>query len=314
MAATLSAPPTFRRAMNDNISGFLCDMVPGHLGQTDRFLDIVTWNLRYFNSRDPERVEVFTRVLQEINADVFVFQEVEGGALDEVAHNLVRSGAGLYAAEYGTTGGRNRVALLFDTEWVRNTTELRELYAGPSIILPGSRREVFPRLPLAGEFIVRSDAGSFNLDLVGLHLKSSRASSHGGGGEERRKIAARHLATWLEDETSGEDVIITGDWNSTPDGPEWQPFDDLRNHSTFYVGSWNPKGEISHVIQRRSPQVDAIVLAPDHTGGATVSEVEGHRCTVLGWTDAILGKSVVPKLQEKISNDLPVLARFVFPR
>lgn len=314
MSATMIEPAASRRALNDNISGFLCDLAPGHLDGTDRFLDVVTWNIRYFNHRDPERVEVFTRILQEINADVFVFQEVEDGALDEVASNLVRSGAGLYQAEYGSTGGRNRLAFLIDTEWVRNTTEMGELFGGEEILMPETGRVVFPRLPLAGEFIVRAESGSFNLDLVGIHLKSCRASAQGGGCGERRLIAATRLAAWLAKETSGEDVVITGDWNGRPEEPEWAPLRSLQKAGGVHVRSWNNKGEVSHVLQRRSRRVDTVVVA--ECGGEKPREFdeECHRATLLGWREEMLAGTLVRKLREKVSSDMPVLCRFVFPR
>ncbi len=314
MSATFTASPTFRRALNDNLSNYLCDMVPGHLDTTDRFLDVLNWNLRYFNHRDPERVEVFTRVLQEINADLMVFQEVEAGALDEVAHNLVRSGAGLYAAEYGSTGGRNRVAFLIDTEWVRNTTDIGELFAGEWIVTPDTGRVVFPRLPLAGEFIVRSKAGSFNLDIVGLHMRSCRASAQGGGGPERRAIAARRLAQWLHHESSGEDAIVTGDWNSLPGEPEWAPLQAMADEGKVHLRAWNPKGELSHLLHRRSKRIDTVVVSPCGNKQPTVIEEAGHRSTIMGWENEILSPTLLNKIQEKVSNEMPVLCRFVFAK
>lgn len=314
MSATLAAPITFRRALNDNISGFLCDLVPRRLDGTDRFLDIVTWNIRYFNHRDPERLELFTRILQEVNADVFVFQEVEQGALDEVASNLARSGAGLYEPEYGSTGGRNRMAFLIDTEWVRNTTEISELFAGEGISMPATGRVVFPRLPLAGEFVVRSEGGSFNFDLVGVHLKSSRASAQGGDGTERRTIAARRLADWLTHQTNGEDVVVTGDWNAQSTEPEWEPIRALQRAGGVHLGVWNSKDELSHVLQRRSRRVDAVVVSSSGGDRPVVHDEDGHRATLLGWREEMVAGTLVRKMQEKVSSDMPVLCRLIFPK
>lgn len=303
-----------RRAPNDNISAFLLDLVPGHLDGTDRYLDVITWNIRYFNFRDPERVEVMTRILQEINADVFVFQEVENSSLNESAQNLIRSGAGLYAAEYGTTGGRNRMAFLIDTEWVRNTTELAELFTGEPTLIPETSKCFFPRLPLAGDFIVRSSGGSFNLDIVGIHLKSSRTSAHADAGVEQRRLAATRLSRWLRNETSGQDIVVTGDWNATQDAAEWDSLRDVEHSGALHLGAWSDHDELSHVIQRRTSHIDSIVVSPGGPEAPVTTEVEGLKTTVLGWRDEMLSKTLIRQLHDKVSSDLPVLCRLVFAK
>ncbi len=309
IAATLSS--SSRRAPNDNLSAILDDLVPGHLDGTDRFLDVATWNIRYFNSRDPERVETITRIMQEINADVYVLQEIEDGSLSEVTHTLVRSGAGLYAAEYGKTGGRNRVGFLIDTEWVRNTTEISELFAGEQSFIPETHKNVFPRLPLYGEFIVRSDGEAFNVNVVGVHLKSCRTSSRDDGTEQRRVAAAR-LSRWLRRETNGEDVVVAGDWNAGLTRPEWSSLTDLEQGWDIYVRGWNPGGELSHVIARKSPQMDVIVLTPSGPETPAVDEIEGCRTTVLGWRDDMFSRSVIAEMKLKVSDYLPVVSRMIF--
>ena len=92
---------------------------------TDRYLDLVTWNIRWFNSRDPRRVENMVTVLSALNADIIVLQEIELGSLDELAVQLADAGVGLYKAAYGTSGGDQRIAMLYDTEWVRAKDDIR---------------------------------------------------------------------------------------------------------------------------------------------------------------------------------------------
>jgi len=39
-----------------------------------RFFDLITWNIKFFNNRDPKRVVIVGDILRELNADILVFQ------------------------------------------------------------------------------------------------------------------------------------------------------------------------------------------------------------------------------------------------
>ncbi|NJR56181.1 MAG: hypothetical protein HC768_17405 [Acaryochloris sp. CRU_2_0] len=60
---------------NDNLSSYLQDFVPDSLQGSDRFLDIITWNIKFFNNRDPKRVENILNILRELNADILYFKK-----------------------------------------------------------------------------------------------------------------------------------------------------------------------------------------------------------------------------------------------
>ncbi|NKB17082.1 MAG: hypothetical protein HC770_01455 [Pseudanabaena sp. CRU_2_10] len=84
---------------NDRISKILRSQVPKNLRGSDRFLDIITWNIRFFNQRDRKRVRTIRNLMEELNADIFVLQEIEEGALDGIAEDPVcGSGNGALAA------------------------------------------------------------------------------------------------------------------------------------------------------------------------------------------------------------------------
>ncbi len=83
--------------------------------------------------RDPKRVSLITSILQELNADIVVFQEIEENSLDIVAQNLIDTGAGLYKVAYGTTGGDQRVAIMYDMEWVKASEDIKELFADENL-------------------------------------------------------------------------------------------------------------------------------------------------------------------------------------
>src|ERR1051325_11325073 len=236
-------------AANDHISAHLHAYVPEALRGTDRFLDIINWNIRWFNPRDAARLKRITEVFQELNADILVCQEIEAGALDAVADRLNASGAGFYKTAYGTTGGDQRVAIVYDTEWVRAKEDIAELFRDESPYVGHTRKRIFPRLPLHATFVGKAesrnaDSGNaqewaFDFHLVGLHLKSQRANGGDDGTAQRQKSAVR-LAQWLKNELGDEpDVIMLGDWNAKPNEPEWQPVRDEEAHGKVRFQAWN---------------------------------------------------------------------------
>ena len=107
----------FDRGSLDKISRYLNKrkLVPAAFRGTDKFIDIVSWNLRWFDHRDPRRVKAITEVMDELNSDMFVLTEVaEDGALDQVIQQLEKKKAGYYSSHYGTTGGQQRVVLMWE--------------------------------------------------------------------------------------------------------------------------------------------------------------------------------------------------------
>jgi endonuclease/exonuclease/phosphatase family metal-dependent hydrolase len=305
-----SKPTQRTQISNDKLSSYLQDFVPDSFQGSDRFLDIITWNIKFFNNRDPKRVENILNILRELNADIFVFQEIEVGAFDGIAEELIRSGAGLYKTAYGTTGGDQRVALMYDTEWVKASQTIAELYPeNPQVSVEGVDKAVFPRLPLHSSFVAFREEEPFDFHLVGVHLKSQR-----GGGNEQRKEASKLLANWLQNQTIDEDVIIAGDWNSPTDRPEWQPFRQLESEGKVKFQSWNnveDQSEASHLsASGRRTRLDLIVVT------SSIPSTEGQtEATVINW-NAFLENNNSPQLVREvidtISDHLPVLTRFYF--
>jgi hypothetical protein len=80
-------------AENDRISEIFEDMLRPEQRGSDRFLDIVTWNIKWFNASNPDRIARIARIMGEINADLFILQEIEAGAMDPVVQILNGIGA-----------------------------------------------------------------------------------------------------------------------------------------------------------------------------------------------------------------------------
>lgn len=305
---------------NDRISQTLKDFVPDELQGNSKFLDIITWNIRFFNDRDPERVEIIRSIFEELNADIFVLQEISEGSLDGIARDLAASGAGFYKTVYGKSGGDIRVAFMYDTDWVKAKMEPEELFTDdPKVRVGNETKSVFPRRPLHSTFVARSvpDSGSlhdpFDFHLVGVHLKSQRDSRQGHCGEEQRTAAARHLADWIKFHTTDEDVIIAGDWNASPLQPEWEVFRELETAGKIRFANWNPEKEGSHFVKSgESTRVDCIAVTNTVDG---IEEIQ-NEAKVINWNVLLEGGNMTQSLRsdliEKVSDHLPVLTRFYF--
>ena len=68
---------------NDYISETIeaLDIVPPGQKGNDLYLDVVSWNIRYFHDKDPERVERISRILNALNADIIDIRSTLSGSL-----------------------------------------------------------------------------------------------------------------------------------------------------------------------------------------------------------------------------------------
>ena len=305
---------------NDNIGRGFQDLVPAGLEGTDTYIDIVTWNIWYFHDKDEERVNTMVDVLEGLNADILVLQEIAYGSLDIVAKRLTERGAGHYEVHYGTTGGNQRVAIMYDLDWVRLKDDVQELYEKGEIISPISGKDAFPRLPLWSYFtalpITNADQ-PFDFQLLGLHLKSKR-----GGGADQRRVAGNTLAYWLQNQATrtDADVIITGDWNNTPSSEDWTDLRNLESNGSILFEKINDDSDFSHLYYKNKKNLGSRI---DLTAVSVASERQ-----IATQPDVVLWKSLDdfldtnPKkkeiikyfqtLKKGVSDHLPVITRFTF--
>ena len=306
---------------NDNLSrGFsAADLIPDHLKGTEEFLDVLTWNIRYFHHYDQDRVFRITEILNTLNADIIVLQEILENSLEPVADGLRGRGAGHYQIEYGTTGGNQRIALMWDLDWVRAKDEVKELFGKGTITTPQGK-DAFPRLPLWGNFIARpqlSNGEPFDFQMVGVHLKSQR-----GDGGPQRVLAAESLGEWLEKDAPkvDSDVIIIGDWNETPNADSWKKIHELEESGEVMFKKINSKSEISHLYYKNKKKLGSR-LDLTAISIAAYDEVIGDP-EVVRWTNlekfldtqpkAKEIKAFLKEIREEISDHLPVVTRFYF--
>jgi endonuclease/exonuclease/phosphatase family metal-dependent hydrolase len=310
---------------NDNLSKSLKTLIGGisstHRG-SEEFVDVISWNLRWFNHREKERLKNITQILGFLNADIFVFQEVQDGSLEEVAAELEKSGAGYYNVVYGSTGGGQRIAYMYDTEWIRTKDEISELF-GKGTVKTGDNKDVFPRLPLYSYFLAKSSVASksgFSFQMLGVHLKSQM-----GDGSSQRRIAAEKLAHWLEKEANDvdSDTIIMGDWNKAPEDDDWSALHKLESEKKIKFKSINDSSDFSHLYYQNKADIGSRLDIAMVTSSAA-KQMVGKRSEVVNWltvNDIIktapdrTAKEIIVTLnniKDNISDHLPLVSRYFF--
>jgi endonuclease/exonuclease/phosphatase family metal-dependent hydrolase len=287
---------------NDNISRNFVGKVPKRFEGTDQFLDIVSWNIKFFSSLKRTQMENVKTIMAEMNADIFVCQEIEPGSLDEVASHLNQLGLGGYKTAYGSTGGDQRVAFLYDAEWVQSSLNIHELF--PEGVTASDGKEAFPRRPPHTLFAAATDSQPIDFHLVGVHLKSKR----GGGGPQRRASGDK-LAEWLTGPTiEDEDVIILGDWNNTANASDWTAIKALEAQGKAVFEGRNEGNEGNHFFANgRSSRIDLVLTSPAMQNAA--SDKKTH---VVKWSDFAANSTFLTEMINEISDHLPVISRFVW--
>lgn len=314
---------------NDNLSRALdaVGAIPKDLRGSDKFLDVVTWNIKWFHDRDSRRVDAICKVLESINADVFVFQEIRNGSMDTVAQRLQDRGAGYYVAAHGSTGGDQRVSIMWDLDWIRAKDDIQELFGKGRVTTPDGK-DAFPRLPILGNFtgLTLDPDLAFDFQLCGLHLKSQR-----GGGENQRELAADWLAHWFQHEAPkvDSDIIMLGDWNAKPSSEAWDVFRKLEQDGIAYFETINDKSAISHFYYKNKHDIgsrlDLVAVSM-----ASSEQLVDKESKVIRWTplDKLLDSSPSAaqikeyihqiggdsKGRNGISDHLPVITRFYFEK
>jgi endonuclease/exonuclease/phosphatase family metal-dependent hydrolase len=310
-------PQNYIPPSNDRLSKAFKELVPLKYYGSDRFIDLVTWNVRYFNNRDPQRVACIVGILNALNADVIVLQEVEDGSLATVAEQLTKAGAGHYKVAYGTTGGDQRIAMMYDLDWIRSKDTVGELFHRGEY-LTRDKKEAFWRLPLWGYFIgISHVADPFDFQILGVHLKSQR-----GGGDAQRRLAARALAKWLVNDAPkvDADIVITGDWNAPPSDPAWAPLHDLEKKNKALFTRLNDVNEISHLMFRNKKEIgsrldlEAVTIAASKEMAKDPMVVRWKSLDNLLSTnpDAKTIKKYIHDISYEITDHMPVVTRFYF--
>lgn len=314
---------TSKQIGNDNISASLQKIIggiPAAFKDKDEFFDLVSWNLRWFNAGEPQRVKLVAEVLGWLNADIFVLEEIEPGSLDEAMTIINKNQKGIYKVHYGLTGGDQRIAIMYDTEWIRAKDDITELF-GKGSVKTGDNKEVFPRLPLKGYFLAKSTNpanSGFTFQLVGLHLKSQV-----GGGSSQRRMGAEKLAWWLQKEANDldADTIMIGDWNKDPADEDWNALHQLEDEKKVKFRAINDSSDVSHLYYVNKNEIgsrlDAVLVSTD-----AFKEMKGKKAEAVHWVaiDELLKnasglstidiKKVMANIKDNLSDHMPLHVRY----
>ena len=327
-------------AANDHLSRAFSgsNLVPEEHRGTDRYLDIVQWNLEWFGAsksraRDEKRYQLIFEILEALNADLFVFQEVVGrsagqpGSLDPIAEALTAANAGDYRVEYSTAGGEQRVAMMWDRDYVRAKIVPEDLFERGKYRTDDGKDAFATRVPLYAYHAVREDAveprggtRTFDFQILGVHLKAMAE------GHAQRVRSAEVLAEWLTKESPrvDADAVILGDWNAPPDDACWKPFHDLEAAAGGEVKfrEINDPSDYSYLWLRN--RTDQFLSRIDLTAMTLSSfdQVQGKASQVVRWQPIVetLARSggwksrdavrMLKQVKEEVSDHLPVITRF----
>jgi hypothetical protein len=279
---------------------------------------------------------------QSLNADLFVFQEIAGpsadgryeGALDEVARQLTARGAGHYVVFYTQAGGEQRVAMMWDRDWLRAKGEVTDLFPRGTHMMPGGPgerpRDAFAgRTPLYGHFTARVPSESselertsenFEFQVLGVHLKAM------GDGHPQRLKSSEVLVDWYRNDAMAvdSDVLIMGDFNAPPsEERSFKPFWDLEASGEAGFRSLNDESDFSYMWLRN--QTDKFVSRIDLTVASLSSQKRAEKLAQpIRWkpieeTLAVAGnlkdtkvREVLHAIKENLSDHLPCVSRFYF--
>jgi endonuclease/exonuclease/phosphatase family metal-dependent hydrolase len=301
--------------------------------------DVIQWNLEWFGAakstaRDRRRWGLVVGILEKLNADLFILQEIVGptdrrsGVLDGVAEELTRRGAGEYVVDYTLAGGEQRVALMWDRDWLRAKAEVKELFPRGTHKLANGSDAFAGRTPLYGWFTgrlpqgpSRAPGGSFDFQVLGVHLKAM------ADGAPQREESARVLSQWMATDAPlvDADVLIMGDFNAPPTDPCWAPFHALEDQGKAGFRGINDPSDFSYLwlANKRDKFLSRIDLTVAST--ASMSGVAGQLAKAVHWkpiedviaaahgyTTTSRQTALLKQIKEEISDHLPTFSRFYF--
>lgn len=332
---------------NDHLSKGMSDIVPDRFKGTDRYLDIIQWNIEWFGAKkstakDKGRIKLVTDILEDFNADLFVFQEVAGpsgrypGVLDEVADELTRRDAGDYVVYYTQAGGEQRVAMMWDRDWIRSKDDVQDLFKRGEYKQEGLKDPFAGRTPMYGYFTaaipemdtdaaIRYGGGSdkFDFQILGVHLKAME------DGHDQRLESAKILADWMN-KTAPEvdsDIMIMGDWNAAPNDPCWKPFQDReKSKGDVFFERINDPSDFSYLWLKNKNDKYGSRIDLTAMSLSSIDNVKDHVSQVVKWKPiedvlaetrdikSTAARKVLSEIKEKISDHLPIISRFYFSK
>lgn len=320
---------------NDHISAAFEEFVPEWAKGTDQFLDVVQWNIEWFGAaksaaKDKKRYGLVLDILGALNADLFVFQEVAGptnsgkpGVMDALADDLTKAGFGDYRVEYTAAGGEQRVAMMWDRDFLRAKGEVVDLFNRGTYRTADGKDAFAGRTPLYSHFEMRTvEAGArFDFQALGVHLKAMS-----DGAPQRRK-SSEVLRDWIAGDGQGldADILVLGDFNAPPsDEASFGPLHELEaNDERVKFQAINDESDFSYLwlANQSNKFVSRIDLSVMSLSGEFEAELAGkpvnwkpieQALAEAGGLKTLEARAMLAEVKEKISDHLPVIHRFYY--
>ena len=171
-------------------------------------LDIMTWNLNYYNVNDlDKKIWYLDSLIQFSNIDIIAIQEIESqnGPYFSTLINALNDSESQYIWEGYKPNGWNWLAYIINT----STVDVSEL---PYTILNSYGYEFAGRYP----YVLKISVSNEDYYIINNHFKAYGDAES----ESRREKSSIYLKTYIDTYLSDENVIVLGDLNDSLTDPE----------------------------------------------------------------------------------------------
>ncbi len=302
-------------------------------------IGIATWNLEYLkegakrgfpefqgaNALPPRTDADYQFIADTINTldlSIVLLQEINGhdvpdesdsGSAEARSHELDRLvsklGADRYAYVIGTTGGAQRLAVLYDTQVAHLVWHCEA--ALPNTVVEGSK--LFARQPLLAYFRLFDNGVEMNdFVVISLHLASKRELT------QNHDQAMTAVVAWVEESRAangcvpaGEfDVLLAGDLNADRFDSHMETFWDNLEATGWDVLADHPSYPATRLTSNPPAQHDRkldYVIVSQGDGGLAGEEITQTTATVHAELVAAAGGGM--SFRSRASDHLPVSVR-----
>ncbi|MEQ8524569.1 MAG: T9SS type A sorting domain-containing protein [Gracilimonas sp.] len=268
---------------------------PGEEVSKDQTFEVATWNIEWFGSGsqgpndEEEQMENVTRVINEVDADLYAFQEISSTtAFSDLIAGL--EGYGGFIANFAQT---QKTAFIF------KRATIDSLDSG--MITTGMTQSNWAngRYPLFFRFNVTIDGESREIYAYNIHAKAFDDTDS----YEQRENASGELKLYLDNERSADNVIFLGDYNDTITGSittgEDSPYDNFDEDENYTI--------LTKSLEERGFQSQASGSFIDHI--TITSELSDEYIVA---TERVENTSYIGSYLSSTSDHYPIWTRFQF--
>ena len=169
---------------------------------TDASLEVITWNLEFFPTNGQTTLDNVSQAIQQLQADVFAFQEID----NETLLSEMVNGIDGYEVAIGASGGSLKLAYIYRSASVQ-VNSIYEIFTSSEYWQP------FPRRPLVFDFNFQNE----NYIVINNHYKccGDGIIDYGDDSDEetRRYNATNLIKEYIDTNFPNKKVFVVGDLN-----------------------------------------------------------------------------------------------------